>query len=138
MPTDEPYQGPRVVSVEEANRLNAEAEAAIRRNRAADPLAVMVEQEAVRKMREALAAAGLLHDEWAEAAEDRWQAVNDAVDRAALAFVERQEAKLEQIIDAAISLCWQHPDQFISAAAHLARRKPWAFVKAFVRTFQED
>lgn len=103
-----------------------------------DPLEVMVEQEAVRKMRESLADAGLLHDEWADAAKDRWAAVNDAVDRAALAFVDRQEAKLEQIIDAAVRLCWEHPDQFITAAAHLARRKPWAFAKALARSFQED
>jgi hypothetical protein len=103
-----------------------------------DPLAVMVEQEAVRKMRAALAEAGMLHDEWHEAAQNRWQAVNDAVDRAAIAFVDRQEAKFEQIIEAALRLCWDHPDQFLTAAAQLARRKPWAFLKAFIRSYQED
>lgn len=140
-PRDKPYEGPRVMPADEADRLNREYAASQSMRHGTvdrDPLAVMVEQEAVRKMREALAEAGLLHDEWAEAAKVRWAAVNDATDRIALAFVSRQEAKLEQIIDAAVRLCWEHPDQFLAAAAQLARRKPWAFAKALVRTFQED
>lgn len=135
-PRDKPYEGPRVMPAEEADRLNREYAAAHRPT--PDPLAVMVEQEAVRKMRETLSDAGLLHEEWQEAATRRWEAVNDAVDRAALAFVGRQEAKFEQTIEAAVRLCWDHPDLFIASAAQLARRKPWAFAKAFIRTFQED
>lgn len=80
-----------------------------------DELARLTEQSAVRDMRAALAEAGLLDDEYHDRIGDRWQLVNDAVDRVCLAYADRREATLEHYLTIAARLAAEHPFGFAKA-----------------------
>lgn len=90
---------------------------------ARDNLARLVEQSAVRDMRAALAEAGMLDDEYHDRLADRWQLVNDAVDRTVNAWCDRREMKLENLLAIAAQLACEHPYGFVKAVFKHIRGK---------------